>query len=377
MEGKDRVIFFPRQDVAYVGMLSKAEKILDDFNKNYTYTDINDIVELYHIKLYIDADSFLDGWSEKKRSSYKLIVKQFWTMIVNFANMIDNHSIAQYFDTIEWRYLEAFWQIMDKCKVYKHIPDDAFQSILTPKSIQDILKNENIVTHYNKVLREFLIEYEKSAEIVISKYEEKIGSRKTKIYLPISLSIEDKISILDKYADSVTANLNYLELILIAKNTNDFKIPDKIRLKVKKVIKTKTEEILSNNSFNISYQMGFVDEQVEPIISSCENDILKLLYSSSWIRCRFDTTSLFRNFKILFGMIDNQYRISLVSKKRNSLFSIYSGYNHEISIQVVRNSNQRTLLLLCKWSDILDFWKNTMFSLKMYYKTHSMNIVKL
>ena len=52
----DRVIFFSKDDLAVNDMLSLAQPILDNFDNNTYYDNILDIIELYHIKQYIDAD---------------------------------------------------------------------------------------------------------------------------------------------------------------------------------------------------------------------------------------------------------------------------------------------------------------------------------
>ncbi len=76
-----RVVFYSKEDMASVWELSKVEKILDEFDEQYSYTDIDDIIELYHIKLYIDCGVFLNEWDNSKIDRYRLSVQKLWAVI--------------------------------------------------------------------------------------------------------------------------------------------------------------------------------------------------------------------------------------------------------------------------------------------------------
>ena len=54
----NRINFFNKADLASGHYLSLAEPILRNFDKEKSIDDINDIIELYQIKRYIDADLF-------------------------------------------------------------------------------------------------------------------------------------------------------------------------------------------------------------------------------------------------------------------------------------------------------------------------------
>jgi hypothetical protein len=344
MVQKDRVVFFSKQDMASGYMLEKAEKIFDKFDESFVYTDINDIIELYHIKQYIDADLFLLDWSDDKKTLFKASVSKFWAIIQLFmAGINDDNAEAYYNNIADYRYFKSFWELIDKSKAYKKISCDSFRKLLNARGIRDILEQNNIVKHYNKTIRNFLMGYDNSAEILLSKYEKDKGNRDGKIYLPESLTLEDKITILDKYLDWEDANLNYIGLIEIAKKTSDFNVPDKIRLKAKKRHESDRERLLSNNSVGIGYQIGFSDEQKDPISVMCEGLNMMYSYSVSWIKEHFDTKSLFQNFRNLFGFLDEQYRISLVSKQSESslmdIMGVHSQNEYPASFMFATKNN--------------------------------------
>ena len=52
----DRITFYSKDDLIVGYMLGKIEATLKKFDIHNVPTDINDVIELYQIKVYIDAD---------------------------------------------------------------------------------------------------------------------------------------------------------------------------------------------------------------------------------------------------------------------------------------------------------------------------------
>lgn len=326
-----RVVYFSKHDMSIRYMLTKAEKVLKRRNLSETITDINDIIELYHIKRYIDEGLFLTEWSAEDISTFKETTTNYWTAINQFFFRVNNDTVATYHKALEWGYRSSFWELIDKTKTYKRISAETLETILNHKNccLQDILAQSNLVKHYDHPLRNFLLKHDKTAEILLVKYETKKDDTNTNIYLPSKLTLQDKIDIINRYLDLEDANLNYVRLIVIAKNSADFKIPDTIRLKAKRRDKEETEKLLTKNSMMYGYKIIFSEDQAEP--KSCEYDDnnIKLTYSGLWIKKHSDKISLFRNFLLLFEMLDDQCRINLVSKRSKNVFMDVIGLRSE------------------------------------------------
>jgi hypothetical protein len=58
------------------------------------------------------------------------------------------------------------------------------------------------VTYYHDAIRNLLLNYSQSTEILLSIYEVKNDSNHKEIFLPKSLTIQDKEDIISKYLDS-------------------------------------------------------------------------------------------------------------------------------------------------------------------------------
>ena len=92
----NRVIFFSKEDLACGDMLSLAQPILDNFDINTEYDNILDIIELYHIKLYIDADMKLTLWDDELFLSYQNATKQMWSVIHQFFSSTTDENWEEY-----------------------------------------------------------------------------------------------------------------------------------------------------------------------------------------------------------------------------------------------------------------------------------------
>ena len=298
--------------------LSKGEHILRGEIKS-SYTDINDILELYNIKKYINNELFLRGWAQEDVKNFKLKAAEYGKVIGRFMSNINDSNVINTYQKLLRNYVDSFWELVNNQGLFKRISKVNFRTILSkePHLIHSILNYKNIVSHYNVELKDFLLTYAQSAEILLSIYEVKDDFKKNQKFVPKSLTIKDKENILSNYLDSSEANLNYVGLIQNVKNKNDFKISDKTRLKAKRLHKSKIEKIFAEKSgmkYGVSISFlenatkikdGFVDD----------NLIANYSYNLGFIKQNNKPYSLFQNFKYLFEYLDNQNRINLVSKR--------------------------------------------------------------
>ena len=317
----NRVEFYSIEDMAGGYQLSKGEHILRSETKS-VYEDINDVLELYNIKQYLDNDLYLKNWTQNEIKDFKQKAIEYGKVVGQFMSKINDSNFILYFEQLLSGYVSTFWQLVNDQKLYKQISPENFEKILknNPHEIRKVLTHKNLVNRYNTVLRNFLFTYPQSAEIILSIYEEKddLNSKKGR-YLPKSLTNQDKEKIVSNYIDNENCNLNYLHLIIIARNRDNFKLSDKTRLKAKRKEKLETDKMFEEQN-NISIQKYGVaisfPENVEKIKEGhIEDSIANYSYSYNFIKQNNDPHSLFLNFIILFEYLDNQNRIDLVNKK--------------------------------------------------------------
>lgn len=314
----NRVRFYSVEDMAGGHELSKGEHVLRAKIKLF-YTDVNEVLELYHIKKYIDNELYLRNWTQKEIDDFKLKGAEFGKIVGRFFSTINDENVFEIYGQILYGYIHSFWEIISAHSLFKRISKSSLSRILEsePHLIHEILTHKVLVVHYDKELKNFLLNYPTTAEILLSVYETADAFKKNQKHLPKSLTIADKENITSKYLDSSNTNLNYVGLIENAKNRDDFRITDKTRLKAKRLHKSETEKFFADKggmSFGASVSFsentskmkhGHIDD----------NNVIHYTYSSDFIKENNHPYRLFQNFKLLFEFIDSQNRINLISKK--------------------------------------------------------------
>ena len=310
----NRVVFYSKQDLSYDRNLQNAELIIENFNSEKVF-DINDTLELYQIKLYFDNNIYRSVCSKENKENYTLIVNSFWNTITAFFIKINSDNISKYFNSIDYEYYESFWTLISQLSVHKSISSDSLKEILKNSRfhIRQLLKQKNIVNHFSKIIKDFLMDSTESAELLLSQFEEDhILSKKPKLFFPTSLKDSDKESMISKYLDLPNANLNYVKLVI---NSRTLKLSDRTKLKAKRLEKKQNDDFFKNeNGTSHRVQVSLSKDQNEPYKLENQNGQLTHSYSEKWLNLTKSNENIFRNFSFLFKYINAQGCIELVSK---------------------------------------------------------------
>ncbi len=297
--------------------LLKAEKVFNKSSSKSKFT-INDLLEFYNIQLYFKNDLFLPKWTEIDKKNFFEIIEDKWTLLKSKLFGLNDENIEELLQQLEYDYKSNLWDLINKLNIHKNLSKVKFGIILnkSPYNIFHILTQNKIVTRFDKVIRAFLINFEESAEILLSQFEEKDPSNNSpKYYFPKSLSLSDKETILLKYLDNPKANLNYIRLIEKSRDSNQLKISDKTKYIAKKRSKELNDEILEKgHSQKSGIQVGLSIDQEEPLKIKRETGLYEVTYSKKWLDGIEDDLDLFSLFKYLFKYTDETGLIPLVSK---------------------------------------------------------------
>lgn len=313
-----RVVFHSKNDMSGPFNLKNGENILRSETKD-NYSDINEVLELYNLKKYIDSQLYLKDWSRFDIDNFKIKAQEYGKVVGKFMTNIDNSNILRLYENILTNYVHSFWEIVNNQNLYKRISKSNFNMLLTkePHIIYEILNHKNVVEYYDFEIKNFLLTYSLAAEILISFYEVNDDMGKNQKFLPKSLDILEKENILSNYLDSACVNHNYIKLIQNARNRDDFKVSDKTRLKAKRVHKRESEKYFAgDNGLSYGVSVSFPENANKIKEGFVGNDfIISYNYSLDYISKNNDPFLLFQNFIILFEYLDIQHRINLVSKK--------------------------------------------------------------
>lgn len=313
----NRIVFYSKENMATSHNLVKAEKLLNNFNSEKNLT-LNDLLEFYNVKLHFDNDLFLPKWSKSDREKYNQIVEENWSSLKKRFQKINDLNIEEIINELEYQYKSNFWELVNKLSIYKNVSHSTFSDILKNFSsqINYILPQKNIVQKFNKVIRDFLMNYKNSAEVLLSQFEEKKSDRNSpRFYFPKSLSLSDKEEIISTYLDREDSNLNYVRLAQKSKDSNELKLSDKTKYKAKKKAEEQNNEIIDKgHTWNIKVQGELSKDQNEPVIFKNENGLIEATYSEKYLDGIENQVNLFKVFSYLFNYTDETSLIYLVSK---------------------------------------------------------------
>lgn len=354
-----RVVFYSASDMSSWWNLANAEKLLNAVEVEKEFW-LNELLEFYNVNKYFDNKIFLKDWSEEDKGKYVDIAKILLKKVFIFFNGINDNNIINYVTDLEFNYEEDFWHLV--CvTIYKDISTEKILEILRMKwyFIHIILKHRNIVNHFNKGLRVFLLDYDESWKILL----DYIDSDK-KIFFPPSLSNDDKETIIAKYIEEESVPLIYLEMV--QKISNWFlKIPAKTKLKARKIYQKKNEEFFEKNQNVMRYwfQVGIDIWQVEPLkIEEKDGWISKVTYSLNYLNSFDFTNDPLNIFKNTFWYLDKKWFISLISKASQIsitewLFTHWSRSDYKTS-HVFKHKEMKSFLDLCMLESYLKNHKN-------------------
>ena len=196
----------------------------------------NSILEFHHIHQYFESNLFLKRWTAEQKNAYLATVKKAMEQIrVYFLNLIPD-QLFEIVGELTFDNRKNFWELFRLYETYKRTDRTIFSAILTahPHHIRYILGFKQLVDYYNNEMRLFLLSYEKSAELLLSHFEENNDSQQRSYTFPKSLTDQEKHTIIIAYLDTEERNLNYVQL---AKNSKHLKLTPKYYSKPNKKLR--------------------------------------------------------------------------------------------------------------------------------------------
>lgn len=321
----DGVKFYSKKDMSIGLELTKAEPILNSFDATKKYNDVNAVLELYNIQQLVETGISLYSWTAEVHERYYSLVKEFNPIIGRFFNQIDDLSFADVQDNVCTLYLDDFWKLFDKFKVYKKITSDTMKGFLSRSNINlyKLLEYKELVTFFDNEFAKVLSSSDQTAHILVTKFLEK---SKTVCYLPKVFAPSEYEDILLRYVHSDSVNPKVLQLIYKAQSTSECPVSDELRLKAKRAFEKYWSEH-TTDTLNLKYSIG-VKFQIQDELKKCENqgNNYNISYDIRWFEDSLDYQSILNNFRYVFEMVDILGRSSLVSvKSRIGVFeSLYT-----------------------------------------------------
>lgn len=362
---KERVYFFSKYDTSCGCYLELAEKVILR-NESNPPTDIVSIIELYHIKQLLDLNLPLIRWTTEEFERLKQSTKDYNKIIAKFFKGIEPCNVISEYNKLDYIYQQTFWDIIDRFGVYRIINNDVCREIISanPNSLRLILHNNGLTKKFKVVLKEILMDHECATQILLDKYLSRNENPTNKeLYLPSNLTIEDKENIIIKYLESDDPNLNYVRLIVHAKDCgNVFVLGVKTRLKAKKLAERLNDELMKDESTSIiKYKEGIefsIEEKIpsRSVKKDLEGNVIHVYRQRCILEC--NKTHHVEKLNFLFGWIESKHcMLDLINKPDEvdvlELQFSCKGPNYYPDFMHFNKKNQLALLQLMGYNDLL------------------------
>ncbi|MEO8403007.1 MAG: hypothetical protein ABI480_00370, partial [Chitinophagaceae bacterium] len=316
MKEHNRIVFYSIYDGASGYQLRKAEIFLQHLDLEQV-SDLNDLLEIHQIKLYFDNTMFLTTWDEQTKVRFMEQADMGFQKLRKLLLGISDENFIQLVTNLEFSFRSSFWYMFNYLQVYRRIGANSFSAALQqhPHHISYILEQFNTIQHYEQELRQFLIGYEKAAELLLARFEQRGRFNESKAIFPKALTLADREQILSAYLDQERPNLNYVRLIEHSKNSGHLELSNKVRLKAKQKSAAINSQVLAEgNPKKIGVEVSLNSDQQEPVVVKQEGLVTKIVYSTAYLDNITTDVQLFLLFRNLFEFVDNNWLVTLVSK---------------------------------------------------------------
>lgn len=313
----ERAKFYSVDDLSNSIGLLRAEQVLERYIPRNEYSDINDIIELYNIKLFIDNHLALKSWNDDKIAKYVKIISNFGNdIVIFFRKYITVETAVSSFSKVTNDFQQDYWDIFERFGLIDILTEEFMNNTLAvyPDQIENILHCEKIVKQNDAVLSVFLCSYPNTAHFLINSFLISDISRHARaLYIPKSLTDTQRTTIVDSYLDSEHTTLGLVRIIMQSKDVPGLVLNPKIRLKAKK-LEPQLATIPSDamvSTVQTGYTIEFSQQQgIAPVQQYLDGLFLKYVYSETYLD-KLSDTELINVFNTHFGYLDNNGLLSL------------------------------------------------------------------
>lgn len=329
---------------------------IDKF-KNQNLKNINDYLILYNVINY--ASEINLNIREQKLNDFLSNSKK---QLGEYFGKIDISSTNFKYDIIKNQYEDNFWECCSKFNNLNKVSAKAFKNFINDNDVSMflILKNKKIISRYNNVIKEILLENPIYFEFFIRYYSDKNPS----FHFPNNITEEEVDDWANSYLDSTNSNLNYIEQLSKWSNHHIFKLKDQLILKARRCYKNMSENLMREGITNeFVMQVKLVDKLDTIIEVQLEGANPTILIDKKFL------LAYTRNQEILF-IIYNLF--NLFGNKGHYLLLPYKIDNNILDILKTIGKHEYKY-------DILDDYNKYVFKLVFhaYYKLLKSNDINL
>lgn len=312
----EAIKFYSAQDWGTGYYLKKVEDLLNAFNPQMILGNINECLELYNVKKFIDAGLRFPEWSDALVNSFQDRCRKIPSVIGKFLGAVNDSNILDHYDAMNSVYEDNFWEVACEYKLYERISAEKLNELLSvqPRALDYALRHKKIVLYHGKVLSSQLEANVHTAERLMRHYLVAHENDQEACYFPSEFTQEKRDQILWQYVETDEANPNYLVLLWQAQSTAEFPVSDRLRLKAKRQYEVLTEKLFAERpKMSYGVEIGFASRPDYSTDESYTDRTYHALYSREWLMDNLDYPTLLNNFIYLFEYVDWAFRCAFTS----------------------------------------------------------------
>lgn len=309
-----RVVFYSASDLSVGGHLQDADPILREFDSD-DQRDINDVLELYGIKKYIDAGCALRVWTDADVQTFKVTVEEFPAVVTAYFKMLESGNVEGEYQKVDDELKDTFWEVFTMYRVYERVDSQVIKRMLETGmcDVDELLIHKPLVDAYDGVLAETMRGKAVFAQLILSAYLLELDSPEKRPNIPASLTLDDKEAILSEFIGSASPNVSLLRIIEQSRDSNQLRLQPETRLKAKRKADVLYGEMMKDaSSFAYSVRLEFMESDEDwgvKLVSDSRNDY-RFRYNERVLRT-FDNERLVTMFADAYGFLDKNMLMTM------------------------------------------------------------------
>ena len=127
---RNRIQYFSTYDMSISYYLQNAEEIIARYHDGWRPDEVNDVIELYNIWLFIENGIYMKSWTEDTLRE----IKSYKEVIIPFFSDLNNNTWVETYKKIDFEYRHYFWEIIDRFNIKSFIELETLRKALCNNS---------------------------------------------------------------------------------------------------------------------------------------------------------------------------------------------------------------------------------------------------
>ena len=277
--------------------------------ENHPIETINDAIEIGEIKEVIGCvpEAFDDMSLEINH-----ILKRLYGKACSFAHSaLTNNALLDVYESVEWQYIDRFWNLASSTKAYEKINSDELEELLTRHSlcISNVMSHYGLVQKFDQHIRAVLSKnIDAAVSIIVGNFGAEVRSKEM-IYLPPSLTGSDIDEIVLRYLSETNPNLNYVQVLMNwpSAAAKDYSPSIEVRIKAKRRYGELSKQLFDETgSIEYGIEASISGNQIACKDSYVDGNTLKTFFGEEWLSRYLDHPTIMNNCAYVFDYLDER-----------------------------------------------------------------------